>query len=117
MFNHFKATEFRQLLFYTASAVLQSIINEKFYEHFMLLHFVIRLLSLQNISNSTYPWCQEALKSYINLCKELYAEQFLSYNVHGLLHIVDDAARLSPLESYSAFCYENNMPEFRKYTG
>jgi len=81
----------------------------------MLLHFVIRLLSLQNIPNSTYAWCQEALENYFNLCEELYGDQFLSYNVHGLLHIVDDVARLGPLESYSAFCYENNMPGFRKY--
>ena len=115
MFSHFKATEFRQLLLYTAPAVLQNVLSEEYYEHFMLLHFVMRLLSLQNIPDSTYVWCQEALESYVCLCEELYGEQFLSYNVHGLLHVVDDVARLGPLETYSAFCYENNMPEFRKY--
>lgn len=112
MFSHFKGTELRQLLLYTAPAVLLDVVREKYYEHFMLLHFVIRFLSLENIPDSMYVWCQEALESYVSLCEELYGEQFLSYNVHGLLHIVDDVARLGPLDSYSAFCYENNMPEF-----
>jgi len=112
MFNHFKAIELRQLLLYTAPAVLQSVINEEYYEHFMLsfiqLHFVIRLFSLQNIPNSTYAWYQKALESYVNLCEE----QFLSYNVHGLLHIVDDIARLCPLESYNASAMRITCQDF-----
>ncbi|XP_071582168.1 uncharacterized protein [Temnothorax nylanderi] len=115
MFHHFKGTEFRQLLLYTAPAVLENVFDEDHYKHFLLLHCVMRLLSLENVSDEMYVYCQAALKSYVNMCEELYGEQFLSYNVHGLLHVVGDVRRLGPLDSYSAFCYENNMPEFRKF--
>ncbi|XP_071580866.1 uncharacterized protein [Temnothorax nylanderi] len=115
MFHHFKGTEFRQLLLYTAPAVLQNVFSEEYYHHFILLHCVMRLLSFENVAEEIYAFCQEALETYVNMCEQLYGEQFLSYNVHGLLHIVDDVRQLGSLETFSAFCYENNMPEFRKH--
>lgn len=39
----------------------------------------------------------------------------MSFNVHGLLHVVDDVKTLGPLESYSALAYENNMRILKKY--
>lgn len=115
MFQHFKGTEFRQFLLYTAPTVLQNVVHTEYYEHFILLHCVMRILSVDNVSDEIYIYCQAALESYVKICEELYEEQFISYNVHGLLHVVDDVRRLGPLESYSAFCYENNMSQFRKY--
>lgn len=112
MFCHFKATEF---ILYTAPAVLESIFDEDFYEHFILLHCVMRLLSVENIDDDTYVYCQEAIETYVRMCETLYGEHFLSYNVHGLLHIVEDVKQLGSLESFSAFSYENNMRAFRKY--
>lgn len=115
MFHHFKGTEYRQLLLYTSPAILQNVFSEEYYEHFLLLHCVMRLLSFENMTQEMYAYCQESLESYVNLCEELYGEQFLSYNVHGLLHIVADVMQLGSLETFSAFCYENNIPQFRKY--
>lgn len=39
---------------------------------------------------------------------------FLSYNVHGLLHLVQDVKRFGSLDNFSAFPYENNMTFYRK---
>lgn len=115
MCNHFKATEFRQLLLYTAPGVLKNVFLDEYYEHFMLLHCVMRLLVSEETPQEMYNFCQEALQTYVTLCEQLYGEQFLSYNVHALLHLVSDVEVLGGLETFSAFCYENNMPEFRKY--
>lgn len=38
----------------------------------------------------------------------------MSYNIHGLLHLVEDVSRFGPLDSHSTFPYENNMMYFRK---
>jgi len=38
----------------------------------------------------------------------------MSYNIHGLLHLVEDVSRFGPLDSHSAFSYENNMMYFQK---
>lgn len=75
----------------------------------------MRLLSSENINDDTYVYCQEAVETYVKMCEPLYVEHYLSYNVHGLLHIVEDVKQLGSLESFSAFSYENNMSQFRKY--
>ena len=51
---------------------------------------------------------------YVITSEQIYGQQFLSYNVHSLLHLVADVEVLGPLDTFSAFCYENNMPEMRK---
>ena len=101
MLNHFKATEFRQFLLYSAPTVLQNVFDDEYYEHFILLHCTMRLLSLENIDNDTFVYCQEAVETYVNMCEHLYGEQFLSYNVHSLLHVVGDVKQFGPLESFS----------------
>lgn len=112
-FRSFKGTELRQLGLYLAPSVLKSVFQEDCYQHFLILHASLRLL----ISHETPPqmriFCQRALETYVTLARELYGLQFISYNVHCLLHIVADL-ELGEHESYSAFAYENNMPQFRK---
>jgi len=56
-----------------------------------------------------------ALQKFVNRWENLYGSIFNSYNVHGLLHLTDDVRRLGPLDSFSAFPYENNIMIFRKY--
>ncbi|XP_032690600.1 uncharacterized protein LOC116853586 isoform X1 [Odontomachus brunneus] len=115
MFHHFKATEFRQFLLYTSPVIMENVFHEEYYNHFMLLHCVIRILSCDNVTDDMYTFCQEGLETYVNMCEHLYGKQYVSYNVHGLLHIAGDVRKLGSLESFSAFTYENNMPQFRKY--
>ena len=54
------------------------------------------------------------MKIFVEGCQELYKENIMSYNLHGLLHVVVDVQKLGNLESYSAFRYENNMQEITK---
>ena len=74
----------------------------------------MRFLVSKETPREMLNFCQRALESYVVLSERLYGSQFLSYNVHGLLHLVADVQQLGDLESFSAFCYENSMPEFRK---
>ncbi|CAH0551707.1 unnamed protein product [Brassicogethes aeneus] len=113
-FNQYKATQYRQLLLYGAPAVLRNILNEEQYANMMLLHSIIRFLSFEHQSPEVLDFCQVAVKTYVSICEDLYGQQFISYNIHALLHVVDDVRELGPLDSFSAFCYENNMPSVRK---
>ncbi|XP_043277800.1 uncharacterized protein [Venturia canescens] len=56
-----------------------------------------------------------ALKIFVQQGVSLYGNDFVSYNVHGLLHLVDDVERFSPADEYSAFPYENAIKVFRRY--
>ena len=113
-YHHFKATEFRQFLLYTAPAVLRNVFLEDHYRHLMILHSVMRLLVSEDTSRDMYAVCQRDLDAYVTVGEQLHGEQFLSYNVYSLLHIVADVEVLGPLETFSTFWYENNMPESRK---
>lgn len=111
----FKATEYRQILLYTGPAIFMHILDKQTYEHFLLLHSACRLLSKTCILPDDLGYAEIALKMYVDCCRNIYGPTFMSYNVHGLLHVVDDVRVLGNLDSYSAFPYENNMRIFRKY--
>lgn len=111
-FHSFKATEFRQFALYTAPAVFENVLEDDQYEHFLLLHIVVRYVVAKDTPREMLLFCKEALKEYVSLCENVYGLQFYSYNVHCLLQIIDDVLELGSLDSYSAFSYENSMPEF-----
>lgn len=114
-YKDYKATEFRQFLLYTGPVVLRGVLKEDYYLHFLLLHTSIRVLVLPNPSEQLLKYAEEALKLFVNCAKPLYGAAFLSYNVHGLLHLVEDVRNLGPLDRNSAFPFENNMPMFKKF--
>lgn len=113
-FKHYKATENRQLLMYTYPAVFEHILPDEFYENFLILHLVIRILNFDTVNPQVLPFCQGALQLYVQRCEELYGEQYVVFNVHCLLHLVEDVARFGSLDSFSAFAFENAMPQFKK---
>ncbi|EZA50809.1 hypothetical protein X777_11058 [Ooceraea biroi] len=114
-FSKYKATELRQFLLYTGPVVTHGILNPQAYTHFLFLHTTIRILVSTSPSTAYLNFAELALQTFVARCENLYGSTFLSYNVHGLLHLTDDVRQLGPLDSFSAFPYENNMSVFRKY--
>lgn len=112
----FKATEYRQILLYTGPVIFHGLLNEATYLHFLLLHSAIRIL-VDAVSCRNTVMTDKAemmLKIFVKRAAEHYGVEFLSYNVHGLLHLCNDVRNYGPLDSFSAFPYENNMTYFRK---
>lgn len=112
-YGTFKATECRQLLLYTGVVVLFGIVEQNAYNHFLLLHAIMRCLSSTAPSEKLLQFSELAIKLYVQLCAVIYNETFLSYNVHGLLHLVEDVRRFGSVDNFSAFPYENNMTFYR----
>lgn len=112
----FKATEHRQILLYTGPVIFLGLMNEAMYLHFLLLHSAIRILVDAVCSRNTIMInkAEVMLKIFVKRVAEHYGVEFISYNVHGLLHLSDDVRNYGPLDSFSAFPYENNMRYFRK---
>ncbi|XP_025158395.1 uncharacterized protein LOC109504667 [Harpegnathos saltator] len=110
----YKATEFRQFLFYTGPIVTYGILNQQVYTHFLLLHAAIRILVSTSSSKIYLNFAEVALQKFVERCENMYGSTFNSYNIHGLLHIANDVRQLGPLDSFFAFPYENNMTIFRK---
>ncbi|XP_039315622.1 uncharacterized protein LOC120360065 [Solenopsis invicta] len=68
MFHHFKGTEFRQFLLYTSPAILENVLDEEYYMHFILLHCVIRILSCHNVTD------ENILENRISHCNNFIKE-------------------------------------------
>jgi len=114
-FAHFKAIEYRQFMLYTGPVVMHGIVKDDVYIHFLLLHTTLRVLSSSSPSIVNLQFAKQALQLFVEQAEIIYGASFLSYNVHALLHLVDDVVKLGPLDSFSAFSFENNMRVFKRY--
>ncbi|CAI6349946.1 unnamed protein product [Macrosiphum euphorbiae] len=110
----FKATEFRLFLLYTGPVVLKDILNNECYFHFLCLHISFRVLLCPGSSEKLVNFSEKLIKYFVENFSEIYGPQFISHNVHGLLHIVDDYRKFKSLEECSCFPFENYMKVLKK---
>ena len=50
-------------------------------------------------------------KAFVQSCGTVYGKTMLSYNVHALIHLVQDCKVFGCLDDFSAFQFENFMRE------
>lgn len=108
-----KVTEFRTFISYTGPVVLQSIIGEQCYEHFISLHVFMTVL-LSRTHERLLNFIEKLLNYYVIKFGEMYGKEFMSHNIHALLHLIDDYKQFGPLDNCSCFPYENFMQLLKK---
>lgn len=108
--RRWKATEFRQFLLYTGVLVLKNKANLAIYQNFLLLHSAIFILihEIPEIKSA-----EQFLNIFVSHSLELYGQEFCSYNVHNLLHIVEDVKRFGPLDKFSCFPFESFLGQLK----
>lgn len=105
--EHWKATELRTFLMYTGIAAFSSILEEKYYKHFLLLVCSIRILTHPEDCTQNNNCAAEMLREFVKQFPILYGIENVSYNVHSLLHLSSDVKALRNLDSYILFKFEN----------
>ena len=113
-FSRFKATEMRHFLLYPSAIILEGILENEYYYHFLLLYIAMPILTSPKLNEEKIKVAESALNTFVSFVPDLYEPFFACYNVHALLHLGDDARENGPLEGCSAFIYENNMPRLKK---
>ena len=103
-----KATELRLFLHYLGVVVLKEVLSSEYYIHFLCLHVAVKLLSCGEQSRNNIEYARELLTYFVEHSQRLYSKNFVSYNVHALLHVVDDVLRFGALDSFSAYRFENH---------
>jgi len=109
-----KATEYRLFLLYSGPIVLQGMLNEDCYSHFICLHICFRILLTSNVESELIHFYEKLLIYFVDKFGKLYGKHFISHNVHGLLHIVDDYAQYGALDNCSCFPFENFLQFLKK---
>lgn len=79
----------------------------------MVLHVATRILCSENVQG-LFVYAEELLKHFVTTFTILYGMQNVSHNVHGLLHIVEDAKKFGTLDSFSAFRFENFLQTVKR---
>lgn len=109
-----KATEHRLFLLYLGPVVMHGVLNDDCYQHFICLHVSLRILLTPNINLELVNFSEKLLVYFVDKFEKLYGKHFISHNVHGLLHIVDDYKKFGVLDNSSCFPFENYMKCLKK---
>ncbi|KAJ8677929.1 hypothetical protein QAD02_013716 [Eretmocerus hayati] len=116
-FVHFyKATELRQFLLYSGMIALKGIVHPDVYVNFLTLHVAISILSHPSLSRDEgyLNYAQTLLKKFVAHFQKLHGAKYVSFNVHGLLHLVNDVRKYGHLENFSAFRFENFIGKLKR---
>lgn len=115
LMRRYKATELRQLLLYTLPMILSQILKSKYYDHFIKLHIAIRILCSNAHCITHNNIAKKLLIEFVEEFPMLYEPHCMSFNLHSLLHLCDDVLNYKcPLDSYSAFKFENFLQFLKK---
>ena len=107
--KNFKAIEFRQFILYTGIIALKNIVSQDVYLNFLSLHIAITILNNPFLCKNglNLDYAKILLEKFVKHFEQLYGSELVSYNIHNLLHLVDDVRKYGELENFSAFRFEN----------
>ncbi|XP_067204218.1 uncharacterized protein [Linepithema humile] len=112
--DKWKATEFRQFLLYTGFVVMKSILPTNCYNHFLSLSVGIRILTDQQLCVPFNAYANSLLFYFVSNYGNIYGDEYLSHNVHNLLHLSNDVQSFGSLDNFSCFKFENQMQKIKK---
>lgn len=98
--------------------MLKPVLSKQLYEHFLTLHVAASIL-LSYSSEEHIKCAEQLLKFFVECAVVLYGKEFFTYNVHCLVHLAKNCLRFGPLDSFSAFPFENYLQKvkFLVHTG
>ena len=104
LMDKWKSTCFRLIKLRLGPVLLRGILPDNLYDHFLCFHVAMVLLS--NEEQCAKPeiinYCSGLLKKFVSDSILLYGQQFVSANVHNLIHLPDDVRNFGSLDSFSA---------------
>lgn len=109
-----KATEFRTFVLYTGPIVLKGKMKSKFYQHFLIFHTAIRLLISKKTCLFYNDMANTLLRQFVHDYSILYGDEYITYNVHSLIHLPNFVQCHGPLDCFSAFIFENYLQFVKK---
>lgn len=113
-FERWKATEFRQFLLYTGLIVIKKNLHKNLYQNFLLFSVSMHILLNEHLSKRYCDYVHDLMIAFVQHFGQIYGEEWLVYNVHGLIHLANDAREFGSLDNISAFPFENFLKDLKK---
>lgn len=111
--DRWKATEHKLFVLYTGIIIMNNVLPKKLYIHFTCLCVAVRIVSDKQYKH-LLDYAQSLFEYFVRKFREYYGNQYVSHNMHNLLHICEDVKRFGTIDSYSAFKFENYLYTIKK---
>lgn len=83
------------------------------YNHFLSLCVAIRILTDKQLCVIFNAYANSLLLYFVSNYGKIYGKEYMSYNVHNLLHLSNDVQSFGSLDNFSCFKYENHMQKIK----
>ncbi|KAL0822763.1 hypothetical protein ABMA28_004771 [Loxostege sticticalis] len=110
---HWKGSEFRTFLHYVSIVALIDVLRDDVYHHFLNFFCAITICTVKKYS-ALLPVAKEMLQCFVDQYKDFYGVDYITSNVHNLLHIVDEVEKFGPLPTFNAYPFENKLYTIKK---
>lgn len=89
--------------------VLRSVLESEKYLHFLSLHIAISIFTNPKLVAEEHyiKYAEDLIIYFVKKFEILYGQQFISYNVHNLLHLAEEVRKYGVLDNFSAFHFES----------
>lgn len=111
--SRWKATELRLELLYISPVAYERFLSKERYDHLMILHVAIKILVNREMCKVYADYAESLLKLYVPMCADLYGPEFISFNVHNLIHLPNDVRKHGCLDDNSSFPFENKLQKLK----
>lgn len=109
-----KATELRMdLLYICPVAYRPPYLTKERYDHLITLHVAIKILVSREKCQKYVDLVENLLSRYVLTCTKLYGPEYISFNVHTLVHLANEVRKHGCLDDNSAFPFENKLQKLK----
>lgn len=106
---YWAGTEYRRSLLYDGVLVFRDYLDDAVYEHFLLLHSAMYILSSPVLYFVKNELADRILRLFITHSSVIYGEKFVVYNVHCMCHLSAECAVHGCADEFSSFSFENKL--------
>lgn len=110
-----KASEWRSWLLFYSLICLRGILPDPALHHLALLIKSVYVLLKCNITEAELNDCEYNLVKFVGMFEVIYGVQYMTFNVHSLLHVVRSVKQTGPLWATSTFPYESMIYQLKKH--
>lgn len=111
--RHWKGTEFRMFLHYIGIVILKDSLLPDAYAHFLLLFCAVTICSSKKYFNFL-DIARSMFRQYVEIFKDIYGVEYVTSNVHNLIHLVDEVQLYGELDSFSSYPFENLLGKIKR---
>lgn len=113
--NAWKAADWLYWILFDSVPCLKGILPDNAFNSFM--HFVnsMYIALSDEISNEDLMQCEIHFIQFVGESQKLYDKEFMTFNVHVLLHVAKNIRKSGPLWATSAFPHESNIGKLKKF--